>query len=107
MLIWREDYYVKDGPAFVGIHRSGSYMGRLSDHAVAKIVKHYVTEAGLDPKKFSGHSMRAGFVTSAAKGGAEERDIMRQTGHRSVVTVRKYIREGKLFEKHPLVDTGL
>jgi len=32
----------------------------------------------------AGHSLRAGLATAAAAGGTQERDIMRQTGHRSV-----------------------
>jgi integrase len=106
VLIWRE-HYRRDGPVFVGIHRSGAYLGRLTGHAVARIVKRYVAASGLKPELFAGHSMRSGFATSAAAGGATERAIMGQTGHRSVATVRRYIREGELFVKHPLVETGL
>jgi hypothetical protein len=42
----------------------------------------------------------AGFVTAAARAGAEERDIMRQTGYRSTVVVRRYIRDGSLFRSN-------
>ena len=55
--------------------------------------------AGLDPARYAGHSLRAGLATSAAAGGASERDIMNQTGHRSSDMVRRYIREGNLFHK--------
>ena len=104
---WSDDYFEENGPIFVGVHRSGRLLGRLSDHAVGKIVKRYVSKAGYDATDFSGHSMRAGFATAAAAGGASERAIMRQTGHKSVVTVRKYIRDGELFRNHPLTETGL
>ena len=56
--------------------------------------------AGLDPAQFAGHSLRAGLATSAAMAGAEERDIMRQTRHRSVVVARRYIRDGSLFRNN-------
>ena len=63
--------------------------------------------AGLDPAPFSGHSMRAGFATSAAAAGVEERVIMKQTRHRSVAVVRRYIREGELFARNLAAELGL
>jgi integrase len=39
---------------------------RLTDRSVAKIVKAHAARAGLDPAKFAGHSLRSGFLTSAA-----------------------------------------
>jgi len=47
--------------------------------------------------EYAGHSLRAGLATQAAMNGASELAIMKQTGHRSLATVRKYIREGSLF----------
>ncbi|MGH7920458.1 MAG: tyrosine-type recombinase/integrase [Candidatus Dormibacteraceae bacterium] len=52
------------------------------------------------PTPFSGHSRRSGLATQAAQGGASERAIMRQTGHRSVQMVRRYIRSGTLFQEN-------
>ena len=70
---------------------------RLSDKAVARIVKRRAAAVGLDPSRYAGHSLRAGLATSAAAGGASERAIMAQTGHRSTDMVRRYIREANLF----------
>jgi hypothetical protein len=53
-------------------------------------------EAGFDPAFFAGHSLRSGLAT-AAKAGKSERSIMKQTGHRSVSVVRRYIRGADLF----------
>ena len=53
--------------------------------------------AGLDPRQFSGHSLRAGFTTAAADAGKSERQIMRTTGHGSEQMVRRYIRRAELF----------
>jgi integrase len=72
---------------------------RLSPQSVALIVKRRAAAIGQDPRLFAGHSLRAGMATSAAAGGATERDIMRQTRHRSVETARRYIREGELFHR--------
>jgi integrase len=80
---------------------------RLSDKAVARTVKRACKAAGIDPRQYAGHSLRAGFATSAAKAGASERAIMNQTGHRSLVTVRRYIRDGSLFHQNASGAVGL
>ena len=49
---------------------------------VARIVKRRAAAVGLDPSRYAGHSPRAGLATTAAAGGASERAIMAQTGHR-------------------------
>ena len=58
--------------------------------------------AGIDSKKYSGHSLRSGFATSAAESGAEERSIMTMTGHKSTEMVRRYIKEANLFKNNAL-----
>jgi integrase len=80
---------------------------RLSDKAVALIVKRRAKAVGLDPTRYAGYSLRAGLATSAAAAGASERVIMSQTGHRSADMVRKYIREGNLFTSNPAGMVGL
>lgn len=70
---------------------------RLTGHAVASIVQRTARSAGLGHLDFAGHSLRAGFATSAAAAGKSERAIMKQTGHKSLPMVRRYIREGSLF----------
>lgn len=95
---WREAAAITSGPIFREVDR-GDRVGseRLSDRAVARIVKIAAERAGIDPATVSGHSLRAGLATSAAAAGAPERTIMRTTGHRSEAMVRKYIRAGSLF----------
>lgn len=56
--------------------------------------------AGLDPSRLSGHSLRSGLATAAAKARKSERSIMAQTGHRSAQMVRRYIRDGELFSEN-------
>ena len=58
--------------------------------------------AGIDSKKYSGHSLRSGFATSAAESGAEERSIMAMTCHKSTEMVRRYIKEANLFKNNAL-----
>ena len=64
----------------------------LTPHSAAQIVKAYAKRAGLDPSSFSGHSLRAGFLTSAAESGAAIFKMMDQSRHKSVDTLRSYVR---------------
>ncbi len=74
----------------------------ISDKTVALIIKKHAKLAGLDPNKYAGHSLRSGFATSAAEFGAEERNIMNMTGHKTTQMVRRYIKEGNLFKNNAL-----
>ena len=74
----------------------------LSDKMVALTIKKYTNLAGLDSNKYSGHSLRSGFATSAAELGAEERNIMAMTGHKTTQMVRRYIQESNLFKNNAL-----
>ena len=74
----------------------------ISDKSVALIIKRYATKAGLDSSKYAGHSLRSGFATTAAEFGAEERNIMAMTGHKTTQMVRRYIQEANLFKNNAL-----
>jgi site-specific recombinase XerD len=71
--------------------------GQLSDRAIADIIKHYAGKAGLNPEKYSGHSLRSGLATSAAQHGISSWKIRQQTGHKSDTMLARYIRDGDLF----------
>jgi integrase len=103
---WLEAAAISEGPVFRGVSRHGKVQGRLSGYAVALIVKRYAAAGGLDPARYAGHSLRAGLATAAAIGGASERAIMNQTGHKSVTMVRRYIRDGSLFRENAASKTG-
>ena len=74
----------------------------ISDKSVALIIKKYANCAGLDGHKYAGHSLRSGFATSTAESGAEERNIMAMTGHKSAEMVRRYIKDANLFKNNAL-----
>lgn len=76
-------------------------------HYCTPVHKHLAQRAGLDTKRFSGHSLRAGHATTAARAGVNERTIMHTTGHRSEKMVRRYIREGTLFHDTSAASLGL
>ena len=74
----------------------------ISDKSVALIIKRYAQKAGLDSSRYAGHSLRSGFATTAAEFGAEERNIMAMTGHKTTQMVRRYIQEANLFKNNAL-----
>jgi len=88
---WLEKSKIKDGKIF-----------DMSDKSVALTIKKYTAIAGLDSNKYSGHSLRSGFATSAAEFGAEERSIMAMTGHKTTQMVRRYFQEANLFKNNAL-----
>ena len=87
------------------INQSNQKKGKifdLSDKSIALLIKKYTSLAGLDESKYSGHSLRSGFATSTAESGAEERNIMAMTGHKTTQMVRRYIKESNLFKNNAL-----
>ena len=74
----------------------------ISDKSVALIIKRFAKKAGLESSKYAGHSLRSGFATTAAEFGAEERNIMAMTGHKTTQMVRRYIQEANLFKNNAL-----
>ena len=92
---------LREGAIFRAIGKGGRLLpGRLTDASVALIVKKWAKRAKLDPTLFSGHSLRAGFVTSALEGGADILKVMDVTRHREVKTLKVYDRRAKAFKDH-------
>jgi site-specific recombinase XerD len=88
----------RDGPLFRPIAKGGCIRSqRLTDHAVSDLVKHYAGKIGLDAAAFSGHSLRAGLVSSCAMAGVASWIIKRTTGHRSEEMVQRYVRPVEAF----------
>jgi integrase len=105
---WLAASAITDGPAFRSVDRHGNLAAsRLSDRAVALVVKRRAAMAGLDPARFSGHSLRAGLATAAAQAGVSERVIAQQTGHRSMTVLRGYIRDGSIWRENAAAKVGL
>lgn len=98
---WIEAAGITKGPLFRAVNKAGGVSAdRLTDRSVASIVKAYADLAGLEAADFSGHSLRAGFVTSAADRGADINRIMDQTRQTDPRTVRKYIRRQERYKDH-------
>ena len=74
MQAWLSAAEISEGPLFRPVLKGGRVQaGPLTPHSVARIVKRYAARVGLDPAAYAGHSLRAGFITSAAESGASER----------------------------------
>ena len=98
---WLDSSGVARGPLFQTMKRGGHLRGKPLHHSdIPRIVKHYASLIGLDPRGIAGHSLRAGFVTSAAVHHARLDKIMAVTRHTSPATVMRYIRDADAFADH-------
>lgn len=99
---------LKTGPLFRRIDGRSDCMGdrALTPQAVTLVVKQRAEAAGLDPAQFAAHSLRAGFMISAAAKGVSLHDIMRQTRHRSERVAMSYIRSPDLFHNNATEGLG-
>lgn len=104
---WLAAAGIVEGPIFVRIHRNGKLYrrrdalpARLTAFSIAQVVKHYAGLAGFRSEGFSGHSLRAGFLTSASEHGADVLRMAEVSGHRSMETLRGYVRRANHFKGH-------
>jgi site-specific recombinase XerD len=88
-------------PLFCAVTKTGRVTGeKLSDKAVARLVKQAALDAGLDPERYSGHSLRAGLATAAGDQGAGLAELMRQTRHKSTEVALGYLRPADLWRNN-------
>lgn len=105
---WLEQTGIEQGPIFRSVSKGGGVSDdRLSGRSVNLIVKRHVEAIGLNPSRYGAHSLRSGFATEAARAGASEREIMKQTRHRSRAVVRRYIEDGGVFRDNAANKLGL
>jgi site-specific recombinase XerD len=98
---WLDTAGIKDGPVFRPVTKSGTVLSAaLSAHSVGAIVKACAALAGFDPDEFGGHSLRAGFLTSAAARGASIFKMMDQSRHKKADSLRGYVRRADEFKDH-------
>jgi len=98
---WMQRAGIESGLLFRRLRRGDRVGDSLTGQTVARIVQSCARRSGFDPKEFGGHSLRAGFVTSAAERGASAERIMDHTGHQSLAMVRVYTRRTDAFRDHP------
>ncbi|PTQ66536.1 site-specific recombinase XerD [Nitrosomonas oligotropha] len=95
---WLEHSGITEGPIFRSINRHG-HIGEqaITSQSIALVIKERAAAAGLDATQYSGHSLRAGLVTSAAQAGISSWKIRQQTGHKSDAMLQRYIRDANIF----------
>jgi site-specific recombinase XerD len=92
---------ITSGPVFRRIRRGNHITEhRLTAQTICRLVKDHAAKLGLDPKQYGAHSMRAGFLTSAAVKGANLFKMMDVSRHKSVDTLRGYVRSADAFRDH-------
>ena len=98
---WLDATGLTEGPLFRPVKKS-SRLGdsRLTNRTVVDVVKAHARRVGLKAGDFSGHSLRSGFLTSAAARGASVFKMMDVSRHKSVDTRRGYVRDADLFRDH-------
>ena len=100
---WLTQAGIKDGYLFRGITRGGHVRSgdkSLHPDSLVKVIKELAGKIGIPPEKVSGHSLRSGFATTAARYGARLDKIMEVTGHKQPGTVLKYIRDENKLKDH-------
>lgn len=98
---WLKAAGIAEGPVFRPINKSGRMLDtRLTGRSVANIVKARASRVGLNASDFAGHSLRAGCITSAAARGASLFRMMDVSRHKSVETLRGYVRNVEAFKNH-------
>jgi integrase len=97
---WLAAAAITEGQLFRNVDRHGHVGQALTDRSVARIVKTVFAPLGVRVEDFSGHSLRAGFVTPALESGVDTLKIMKQTRHVKVDTLKEYDRRENDFEDH-------
>ncbi len=89
---------IEAGAIFRSVDKHGNVLpNRVTGEVVSHVIKARLSAVGYDVARFSGHSLRAGFVTAAAMAGAPSHKIREATGHRSEASLTRYIRQVELF----------
>jgi integrase len=96
---WLGAAKITSGPLFRTIYKGDHVVdGEIRGRVVADAVKRAAERIGVDPATVAGHSLRAGFATTAARHGKSLDAIMRQTLHKDVKVARSYIRHARMFD---------
>jgi site-specific recombinase XerD len=98
---WLVAAEISSGAVFRSMHRGDTVGGvRLTAQSVALIVKALAAKVGLEASRYAGHSLRSGFLTSAARNRASIFKMADQSRHKSLDVLREYVRNEERFEDH-------
>ena len=97
---------IRSDAVFLRVHKGDSVGAtRLSDQSVALVIKALASKVGLEASRYAGHSLRSGFLTSAARNRASIFKMADQSRHKSLDVLRSYVRNEERFDDH--AGTGL
>jgi site-specific recombinase XerD len=104
---WTAAAGLDDGPLLRPVSKGNRALPRrLHPDSANLLVQQAITRAGLDPLRYSAHSLRAGFVTYAHLRGASDRAIAHQTRHRSLATLGRYVRISEAWVDNAATQLG-
>ncbi|MEI8395796.1 MAG: site-specific integrase [Rhodospirillaceae bacterium] len=86
------------GKVFRSITKDGVLSGSLHPDSVGRILKRRFGAAGLDAAAYSGHSLRSGFLTSAADNGATVWQLVTVSRHKDVKSLSSYVHRRVAFD---------
>lgn len=105
---WLTAAGITEGLVFRSVSKGNRVSARgLTPDGLSRLITQAVTRAGLDATGFSAHSLRAGFVTYAAKRGATSLQIARQTRHKDLASIGIYTRIEDAWEENAATQLPL
>lgn len=98
---WMDKAQLVAGPIFRSVDKGGQVGSRaLTNQSVNFVLRKCAAHVGLSCERLSGHSLRAGLVTSAVRVGVSSWKIRQQTGHKSEAMLQRYIRDADIFTEN-------
>lgn len=91
---------IVEGAVFRSFDQGQLSTRRLSEGQVARVIKKRVAAIGLDARLFAGHSLRSGYITTAADHGAALASIAKHAGHAKIDTTMGYVQVADAFKDH-------
>lgn len=98
---WLDVSKIVSGPLFYALNRWGHILNKpIASQSIRLIVKHYANIAGIDSKNLSAHSLRSGWITSAAENKASVFKLREVSRHKTLSILSDYVMSANKFENH-------
>lgn len=96
------------GPVFTNLRTRVITLDPISGEAISRMLRTRARAAGLDATRITGHSLRAGHATEAARAGVPLDRIAAQTRHKRFATLlERYIRPAQALQMTSSKELGL